>query len=692
MNLTEPITTIRGIGDKTAAFYHKLNIFSVYDLLTHYPREYEEWQDITPINELKVDQIQAIHATVIQTPQTIHIKRNMAITTVHVKDNSGQCELTYFNVPYIKNALQTGKQYILRGQVVMRRNILTMEHPKIISGDEFISHLHTLTPVYSTTKGLTIQNISKSVRSTLEYVSLHDYFPDKLRVKYRLEEYSKSMHDIHFPSDRNSLVAARKRLVFDEFFFFILSVMSLKDMTERAVNDCPMMKIDACNELIHKLPYKLTNAQLKVWSEIEEDMCSAHLMNRLVQGDVGSGKTIVAILAMFMCVMNHKQAAFMAPTEVLAKQHYESICQMAQQYELPFKPILLTGSLTAKEKRIAKEQITSGACNIIIGTQALIQDNVDFYDLKLVITDEQHRFGVKQRETLALKGLSPHILVMSATPIPRTLALILYGDLDISVMDELPADRLPIKNCVVGTDYRQKAYQFITKEVQNGRQAYVICPMVEAGDESGEQPNLENVIDYTDKLRAALPASIRIAYLHGQMKPKEKNHIMEEFAAHNIDVLVSTTVIEVGINVPNSTVMMVENAERFGLAQLHQLRGRVGRGQYQSYCIFISTSDHKNTIERLQVLNKSNDGFYISSEDMRLRGPGDLFGIRQSGQFQFQLGDIYQDASILQDAQRCAAEVYADYIESAKIPSPQYTEIWQHYEENIARSVDFINI
>ena len=692
MNLTEPITAVHGIGDKTAAFYHKLNIFSVYDLLTHFPREYEEWQDITPISDLKANQVQAIHATVIQSPQTIHVKRNMAITTVHVKDNTGQCELTYFNVPYIKNTLQPGRQYILRGQVAMRRNALTLEHPKIISNEEFVSHLHTLTPIYSTTKGLTIQNISKTVRNALDSVSLHDYFPPELRMKYKIEEYSKSIHDIHFPSDRDALISARKRLVFDEFFFFILSVMSLKDMSERAVNDCPMMKIDACQELIHKLPYTLTNAQLKVWSEIEADMCSAHLMNRLVQGDVGSGKTIVAILAMFMCIMNHKQAAFMAPTEVLAKQHYESICQMAQQYDLPFSPVLLTGSLTAKEKRIAKEQISSGTCNVIIGTQALIQDNVDFYDLKLVITDEQHRFGVKQRETLALKGLSPHILVMSATPIPRTLALILYGDLDISVMDELPADRLPIKNCVVGTEYRPKAYQFITKEVQSGRQAYVICPMVEAGDENQEQSNLENVIDYTDKLRAALPNSIRIAYLHGQMKPKEKNYIMEEFAAHNIDVLVSTTVIEVGINVPNSTVMMVENAERFGLAQLHQLRGRVGRGQYQSYCIFISTSDHKNTMERLKVLNKSNDGFFISSEDMRLRGPGDLFGIRQSGQFQFQIGDIYQDATILQDAQRCATEVYRNYIQTNKVPAPQYLEIWQHYEENIARSVDFINI
>lgn len=691
MKLTDSITSVRGIGEKTAELYHKLNIYTVYDLITHYPREYEEWEDIAPIADVKINQTVAICATVISTPQTLHVKRNMSITTVHVKDETGQCDLTYFNVPYIKNTLLAGKKYILRGHAVMRRETLTLEHPKLISAEEFSRHLHTLTPIYPTTKGLTIQALSKSVRNALNELELGDCFPTWLRQKYHIPDYKNAICDIHFPTDRDALILARRRLVFEEFFYFILSVMTLKDISERAVNDCPMMKIDACGELIDRLPYQLTGAQKKVWAEIEEDMCSSHLMNRLVQGDVGSGKTIVAILAMFMCIMNHKQAAFMAPTEVLAKQHYESIRQMAQQYELPFIPVLLTGSLTAKEKRLAKEQISMGTCNIIIGTQALIQDNVDFYDLKLVITDEQHRFGVKQRETLALKGISPHILVMSATPIPRTLALILYGDLDISVMNELPADRLPIKNCVVGTDYRAKAYQFIAKEVQNGRQAYVICPMVEPAEEGG-QADLENVIEYTDKLRAALPDTIRIAYLHGQMKPKDKSFIMEEYAAHRIDVLVSTTVIEVGINVPNSTVMLVENAERFGLAQLHQLRGRVGRGQYQSYCIFISTSGNKATMERLQVLNKSNDGFFISSEDMRLRGPGDLFGIRQSGQFQFQLGDIYQDASILQEAQQCAQEVYTDYVKNDKIPLPQYEEIWRHYEDNIARSVDFINI
>lgn len=685
MKVTDAVTSINGIGEKTAALYHKLNIYTVHDLLIHYPRDYEEWNDIVPIAGLSVNQTQAIQAAVLGTPQTLHVKR-MSITTVMVKDSTGQCSLTYFNMPFIKNVLLPGKQYIFRGNVVLRKNVLTMEHPKMIKPEDFVQHLHKLWPIYPTTQGLTSQAISKAMHTVLDTdILAEDYIPEALRSRYQLTDYRSALLGIHFPTGKEELIAARKRLVFEEFLFFIISVMSLKDMTEKAVSKAPMMKIDACQDLIQRLPYKLTNAQLKVWKEIEEDMSSLHLMNRLVQGDVGSGKTIVAVLAMLMCVMNHKQAAFMAPTEVLAKQHYESVLELAKQYNLPFEPVLLTGSLTAREKRIAREAIQTGTCNIIVGTQALIQENVTYYDLSLVITDEQHRFGVRQRETLSDKGIQTHVLVMSATPIPRTLALILYGDLDISVMDELPANRLPIKNCVVNTDYRPKAYAFIAKEVASGRQAYVICPMVEPG----ENDSLENVIEYTDKLREALPDTIRVSYLHGQMKPKEKNQVMERFAAQEIDVLVSTTVIEVGINVPNATVMMVENAERFGLAQLHQLRGRVGRGKSQSYCIFISTSGHQNTLERLQVLNKSNDGFFISSEDMRLRGPGDLFGIRQSGQFQFQLGDIYQDASILQSAQTCAMEIFSDYIARK---NKDFIKFWQHYEKNVASSVDFIII
>jgi ATP-dependent DNA helicase RecG len=694
MNLKDPITAISGIGDKTAALFHKLNIFTVNDLINHYPRDYEEWRDIVNIGELKVNQVHAIKAFAISSPQTVHVRKNMVITTVRVKDNSGACDLTFYNMPYLKNSIQVGRQYIFRGRVILKNNRITFDQPKIVSPHEFAQNVHKLAPIYPTTKGLTVAAITKAVRNAINALPFEeDYIPAGIRAKYGLVDYKTAMLGIHFPDNRDSMLQARKRIVFEEFLFFIVSVMVLKDMNAREINDAPMMKIDACADFIGNLPYKLTNAQLKVWGEIEADMCSTHLMNRLVQGDVGSGKTIVAILAMFMCVMNHHQAALMAPTEVLAKQHYESIVEMTAKYNLPFKPVLLTGSLTAKEKRRTKESITLGTCNVIIGTQALIQDDVEFYDLNLVITDEQHRFGVKQRENLATKGVQPHILVMSATPIPRTLALILYGDLDISVMDELPANRLPIKNCVVGIDYRKKAYDFIAKEVSAGHQAYVICPMVEPSDEEmGDQPILENVVEYTDKLKKALPPTIRIDYLHGQMKAKAKNFIMEEYAAHNIDVLVSTTVIEVGINVPNSTVMMVENSERFGLAQLHQLRGRVGRGDAQSYCIFITTSTQKDTMERLEVLNKSNDGFFISSEDMRLRGPGDLFGIRQSGQFQFSLGDIYQDASILQEAQSCANEIYTAYVDNGKVPIVEHEYFWRHYEENVSSGVDFINI
>jgi ATP-dependent DNA helicase RecG len=400
---------------------------------------------------------------------------------------------------------------------------------------------------------------------------------------------------------------------------------------------------------------------------------------------VGSGKTILAFLALLLCVANGCQGAMMAPTEVLASQHYDSLLALTKRYNLPIRPVLLTGSVTAKARREIYEQIASGEANVVIGTHALIQDKVQYHKLALVITDEQHRFGVRQRESLARKGEAVHVLVMSATPIPRTLAIILYGDLNISVLDELPANRLPIKNCVVNTSYRETAYRFIEKEVAGGRQAYVICPMVE----EGEMEELENVVTYTQKLKEKLPPSIRVAALHGRMKPADKNRIMEDFAAHRIDVLVSTTVIEVGINVPNATVMMVENAERFGLAQLHQLRGRVGRGREQSYCIFVSTSDKPETVKRLKILNESNDGFYIASKDMQLRGPGDLFGIRQSGDMQFVLGDIYQDASILQ----CASE-WADRLlaEDAGLETPEHTALRGYLEQAVINEVDFRTI
>ena len=451
------------------------------------------------------------------------------------------------------------------------------------------------------------------------------------------------------------MLTARRRLVFDEFLFFILAVQYLKERTEEAKNTFPMKKTWTTEQVMENLPYSLTKAQMNVWHEIERDLSGQALMSRLVQGDVGSGKTILAFLAMIMAAENGYQAALMVPTEVLARQHYDAFCRLIQEQGLAISPVLLTGSNTAKEKRERYEEIASAKAAIIIGTHALIQEKVQYQDLALVITDEQHRFGVKQREALTTKGNPPNVLVMSATPIPRTLAIILYGDLDISVIDELPAKRLPIKNCVVDTSYRPKAYSFIEKQVREGHQAYIICPMVE----ESEEMEAENVLDYTEKIKGIFPPSVRISYLHGKMKAKEKNQIMEAFASGEIQILVSTTVVEVGVNVPNATVMMIENAERFGLAQLHQLRGRVGRGDWQSYCIFMQGSGTQETQKRLEILNRSNDGFYIAGEDLKLRGPGDLFGIRQSGSMEFKIGDIYNDAGILKEASDAAAEILA---------------------------------
>lgn len=443
---------------------------------------------------------------------------------------------------------------------------------------------------------------------------------------------------------------ARKRLVFEEFLEFILAVRQMKEEKEASVNWCRMKPAKEVDDFLGRLPYELTNAQKKVWMEIRKDLQSDDTMSRLIQGDVGSGKTIVAVLALLEAAYNGYQGAMMAPTEVLARQHYQSVCDMFEKYGVGFRAELLTGSMKAKERREAYARIESGEADVVIGTHALIQDKVQYHNLGLVITDEQHRFGVRQREALAKKGRMPHILVMSATPIPRTLAIIIYGDLDLSVIDELPKDRLPVKNCVVDTGYRETAYRFMKNQVAEGRQCYVICPMVE----ESEAMEAENVMDYSTMLSEKLGTGITVGYLHGKMKQQQKDEIMQRFADNQIQILVSTTVVEVGINVPNATVMMVENAERFGLAQLHQLRGRVGRGAFQSYCIFMTGSKTKETKKRLDILNHSNDGFYIAGEDLKLRGPGDLFGIRQSGLMEFRLGDVFQDAKILQMAAEAA--------------------------------------
>lgn len=682
-----PVNRIKGVGEKTAALFGKINVYTVDDLIRHYPRDYETYDAPVSILETSPGSVQAVYGQITAIPNVKKV-RNLSILNAILKDDNGDSiQLTFFNMPFLKKVLKPGGFYLFRGLVQQRGTHKIMEQPRMFTWDEYRQKSGRLLPRYALTKGLTNQTVQKSVAQALEYYPPEkEYLPQVILQKYPMLSHREAVYALHFPESREELLTARNRMVFEEFFSFLLVLRKNKELAAKTENHFPMYETADTVRFLEQLPFPLTKAQKKVWGELREDMGSPYAMNRLIQGDVGSGKTILAVLALLMCAANGFQGAMMAPTEVLAVQHFETISGYVKKYGIAFRPVLLTGSMTAKEKREAYAKIASGEANLIIGTHALIQEKVEYSSLALVVTDEQHRFGVRQRETLAAKGSEPHVLVMSATPIPRTLAIILYGDLKVSVIDELPANRLPIKNCVVGTSYRPKAYEFIAKEVAAGRQAYVICPMVE----EGESEDLENVVDYTEKLRAVLPPSVQVAYLHGKMRPADKNRIMEEFAAKEIDVLVSTTVIEVGINVPNATVMMVENAERFGLAQLHQLRGRVGRGEFQSYCIFISTSDTKETMERLQILNHSNDGFHIASEDLKLRGPGDIFGIRQSGEFAFVLGDIYTDANILKEA--------SDAVEQLLVSDPELTDddslaLVNYFKEHTAVNVvDFRTI
>ncbi|NLK74607.1 MAG: ATP-dependent DNA helicase RecG [Clostridiales bacterium] len=644
MRYQDRINVIKGIGEKTERIFNKLSIETVQDLIEHYPRGYEEFAKPIPILNIQEGVTLAIEATVHMTPKIKRV-RNLQIINVVVKDASGFMNLTWFNMPFLQKTLRTGYRYIFRGKVVRKNGVLVIEQPKIYSKEEYYRLLNILQPIYPLTEGLTNNAVIKAVKQVIDKLDFaKDYIPKKIVKEYDLMDRTKALKEIHFPKNKDIMIKARKRLVFDEFFLYSLALRKLRESKIQIKTDYLMTEQQECDDLLSNLPYKLTKAQMKVWEELKADLQGQSAMNRLIQGDVGSGKTVIAILALLMTAKNGYQACFMVPTEVLAKQHYNSLVDMLSSFGVSI--CLLVGSMTAKEKREAYEAIKNHEVDIIVGTHALIQEKVEYNKLALVITDEQHRFGVKQREALMTKGGQPHVLVMSATPIPRTLAIILYGDLDISIIDELPARRLPIKNCVVETSYRPSAYRFIDNQVEEGRQAYVICPMVE----ESEAIEAENVIDYCEQLKASLKLGTTVEYLHGKMKAKEKNDVMERFAQGQISVLVSTTVVEVGVNVPNATVMMVENAERFGLAQLHQLRGRVGRGEHQSYCIFVCGSSSKVAKERLEILNKSNNGFYIAEEDLKLRGPGDMFGIRQSGSLEFKLGDVFNDSMVLKQA------------------------------------------
>lgn len=653
------ITELKGIGEKYAQLLGRLSVYTVEDLVGLYPRDYELYQEPAFISTLSPDYENTnvvIDGVVSKKIDVYHTGKLAVISTFINDENGDRIKCTWFNMPFLKSSLKLGMRYIFRGRFVIKNGIKILEQPQMYTRSQYSEIEGTMQPIYPLTKGLSNKTVANAVHQALEKFDAgleKEYIPGYVRQKNELAEHNYAVVNIHFPKSMEDYIQARKRLAFEEFFLFVLAVRSLRNSNERIPNGYIIQNDSRTDDFIEKLPFSLTNGQKSAWTEVKKNMSGKGLMSRLIQGDVGSGKTIIAVLALMNTAYAGYQAAMMVPTEVLAKQQYDSITKMFNNMGVELNVSLLVGSMTAAAKRKVYEDIENGRTDIVIGTHAVIQEKVIFKNLALVITDEQHRFGVNQRRDLSDKGNNPHILVMSATPIPRTLAIIVYGDLDISVIDELPAERLPIKNCVVDESYRPNAYKFIENQVHAGRQAYVICPMVE----DSENIEAENVIDYEKKLSGELPDDIKVEYLHGKMKASQKNEIMEKFSKNEINVLVSTTVIEVGVNVPNATVMMVENAERFGLAQLHQLRGRVGRGGFQSYCIFVSGNKSKKTKDRLEILNKTNDGFKIAEEDLKLRGPGDFFGVRQSGDFDFGIADIYTDVKVLKSASEAAGEV-----------------------------------
>lgn len=685
------LTDLKGIGNKTAQLFNRLSVYTAEDLAVLYPRSYDIFSKPVLVSELCSYEESAAVAVdaVVAKPPVLRTVRNLKILTTTLKDvKGGTLKAAWFNMPYLISSLKPGYRYIFRGRIALKDGSRVMQQPAVYTLDGYAGKIGVMQPVYPLTKGLSNKTVAKAVAQALEISDLKkEFLPEDIRRENELTDIGSALKNIHFPGDIHDYNIARKRLVFDEFFLFMVNVRRMKKSNDSQQNYFVIENDERTDRLIKELPYELTRAQQHIWDEIKSNMAGSRLMNRLVQGDVGSGKTIIAVLALMNTVYAGYQGAMMVPTEVLAKQQFNDINSMFEKYGIDIKTSLLIGSMPEAQKKLERERIASGEAEIVIGTHALIQSKVEYCNLALVITDEQHRFGVHQRESLVKKGGRPHTLVMSATPIPRTLAIILYGDLDISIMNELPCSRLPIKNAVVDTGYRPNAYRFIENQVRAGRQAYVICPMVEAqkdgdvledgmGDtytDTNMSSVLENVVDYTDKLRKALPNDIRIEYLHGKMKPSQKDDIMERFNEGSIQVLVSTTVIEVGVNVPNATVMLIENADRFGLAQLHQLRGRVGRGIYQSYCIFVCTENAgSDNIERLNILRDSNDGFRVAEEDLKLRGPGDFFGIRQSGDMRFNLADIYKDAPILKLASEAAANVLD---EDPMLETDKYSEL-----------------
>ena len=662
-DLTTSVQFIKGIGPQKAKALEKLGILTLRDLIGYFPRRYEDRRETRRIAQLQDGESACVAAMIASPPTVSHIRKGMDLVKVRAVDETGVLDVTFFNQTWLKNSLVQGETYYFYGKAEGSSRRRQMASP-VVEAEGRQERTGRIVPVYPLTAGVSQLLLSRSVRQGLDACAdiLPDVLPDEVRQSHHLCRTEYAYENIHFPESEEALDLARRRLAFEELFFFAIGLKLLRFRRE-TVSVEPFRPVDMA-PFYDALPFILTGAQRRCVDEAIADMTAGKPMNRLCQGDVGSGKTMVAAACVYFCVKNGRQAALMAPTELLAEQHYRGLAPLLEQ--LGLRCALLTGSTPAKTKRSVTAQLASGELDFAIGTHALISGGVAYADLGLVVTDEQHRFGVAQRTALAEKGEHPHTLVMSATPIPRTLALILYGDLDVSVIDQLPPGRKSIETYAVTSAYYPRLYAFIRKQVEAGRQVYIVCPMVSENDDLPDERKA--VTEYAQKLQSEIFPDLRVAYVHGKMKSREKDTVMSAFAAGETNILVSTTVIEVGVDVPNASLMVVENAERFGLSQLHQLRGRVGRGQHQSYCVLVSDNKNDETRQRLRAMTKTADGFKIAEEDLRLRGPGDFFGLRQHGLPGLRVADIGCDTRLLTEAQTAAEELLAHDPSLARHP------------------------
>ena len=650
ISLDTSIQYLTGVGPKRAALYQKLDIHTVRDLLYYFPRSYIDLTAPCDIAAMPLFEQCAVRARVVAKSAPQYIRRGMTLFRVKVADDSGSMVITFFNAKYAVEALKYDTEYIFYGRSGGTLTRREMASPSIYPADL----PNALIPVYPLTQGLSSKMVGANIAQALQLLGeeLDDPIPAFIRQEYHLCHLQFALRNIHLPTDRESAEIARRRLIFEELLMLALSLRSVRDDTYTQTSYvCGKADLQPFFE---QLPFTLTGAQQRAIDQVRQDLAKNTPMNRLVQGDVGSGKTMVAAAASYIAFQNHYMSALMAPTEILAQQHYHGLSKLLEP--LGMRLGLLCGSMTAKEKRDIKERIALGMVDLVIGTHALISKDVDLPNLALVVTDEQHRFGVRQRASLSEKSNHPHTLVMSATPIPRTLALMIYGDLDVSSIDELPPNRQPVKTYVISSKIKERAYNFLKDHLDRGLQGYIVCPLVEAMETT--PANLQNAEEYADKLARGPFQNYRVGVLHGKMRAKDREAIMQQFASGEIQLLVSTTVIEVGVDVPNAVIMMVENAERFGLSQLHQLRGRVGRGSVQSYCILISDTQNPDTKQRLQVLHQTNDGFKVAEYDLKARGPGDFLGKRQHGLPQLKIADLSSSMDTMEQVQQAAQQIH----------------------------------